>query len=367
MMLRMITKGILILVLAAAALAAAVLAFLYLWPSVGRMPDRAERAELERSSMHYYDGQFHNENEVRTMIGKTDPSSDRKKPRSVLRAETPALLTEQQPDSLSYTWFGHSSFLLRLGAVNILADPVFSERSSPVSFAGPRRFSELPIEAEELPEIDVLFISHDHYDHLDCRTIRAIHDRVGAFIVPLGIDSILRGWGVEAEKIHALDWWESEEICGMTFTLTPSQHFSGRNPLKSNSTLWGGLYIDSGQHRVYYTGDGGYYGVFTEVHSRLGAPELMIAECGQYDSAWAKIHMMPEETVQAGIDAGAEWLIPVHWGSFCICNHAWDDSIRRVTVAAETAGMRLASPEIGQTVEINDLPACTQRWWEAYE
>lgn len=366
-MVKVLFKVILILVLAVVILAAVCLAFLRFYPSVGKTPDKAERAELERTSEHYYDGQFHNENDVPTMTGKADPSSSRKKPVSTLGAAAPDFLTEPQPDALRYTWFGHSSFLLQLGGVNLLVDPVFSDRSSPVSFAGPKRFSELPVSAEDLPEIDVLFVSHDHYDHLDWRTIRTIKDRVGAFVVPLGIDAILRGWGVAAEKIHALDWWESAELGGVTFTLTPSQHFSGRNPLQSNSTLWGGLYVDDGLHRVYYTGDGGYYDVFAEVQRRLGAPALMIAECGQYDAAWASIHMTPEQTVQAGLDAGAAWLIPVHWGSFCICNHAWDDSIRRVTAAAETAGLPAAAPEIGRTVDYDALSDCGQRWWEAYE
>lgn len=366
-MLKMLFKVIGILALAAVVLLAVGLAFLRFWPAVGRMPDRDERAAWERSSAQYDDGAFHNEHETATMTGKPDPSSDRKRPRETLRAETPDLRTDPQPDALRCTWFGHSSFLLQLGETSILADPVFSDRSSPVSFVGPKRFSELPVAAEELPEIDVLFISHDHYDHLDYRTIRALKDRVGAFVVPLGVDAILRGWGVEAERIRALDWWDSVELGGTTFTLTPSQHFSGRNPLRSNSTLWGGLYIESGQHRVYYTGDGGYYEVFSEVRERLGAPELMIAECGQYDSAWAQIHMTPEQTVQAALDAGAAWLIPVHWGSFCICNHAWDDSIRRVTAAAETAGIQIATPEIGQTADYDELSDCTQHWWENYE
>ena len=224
-MLRMVLKLILFLALALVVLAAAGLAFLRFWPSVGSLPDRAERAQLERRSAHYAGGTFQNEHEITTMTGSADPSGDRKKPCAMLPAVT--------------------------------------------------------------PEIDVLFVSHDHYDHLDYRTIRALKDRVGAFVVPLGIDAILRGWGVEAEKIRALDWWESVELGGVTFTLTPAQHFSGRNPLKANSTLWGGMYADNGLHRVYYTGDGGYYEVFSEVRERLGAPELMLAECGQYDSAWA--------------------------------------------------------------------------------
>ena len=359
-------KAILIIALTAVMLAAIILLFLNLYPSVGKYPDKNERAELGKRSKHYSDGQFHNENAVTTMTGDAYPSSDRKIPKTLLRAKKPAFLTDPQPGDLSFTWLGHSSFLLQMGTTNILVDPVFSDRSSPVQFAGPKRFSELPLAADELPEIDVLFISHDHYDHLDYHLIQQIKDRVGAVIVPLGVDSILKGWGVDKERIIALDWWDSVEINGISFTLTPSQHFTGRNPLKGNRTLWGGLYLNDGVHRVYYTGDGGYNDVFGKVRERLGAPELMLAECGQYDTAWANIHMFPEETVQAGIDAGAEWLIPIHWGSFSICNHAWDDPIKRVTTAAETK-LQLATPQIGQTVSFPDIASYTERWWETYD
>ena len=345
--------------------AAVVIVFLFAYPSIGRVPNKAEQNTLNSRSDHCFDGQFRNENEVHTMTGEGYPASERKKPQNRIAACTPSFLSDAQEGDLSFTWFGHSSFLLQMGGRNILVDPVLGERISPVGFAGPKRFSELPLTAEELPRIDVLFLSHDHYDHLDYQTILAIKDRVASFTVPLGMDAVLEGWGVDAGKLHPLDWWESIEIDGVTYTLTPSQHFSGRNPLKRNRILWGGLYLDDGSHRVYYTGDGGYYDVFERVREQLGAPELMIAECGQYDPAWAKIHMFPEQTVQAGLDAGTDWLIPVHWGSFSICNHAWDDSIRRVTAAAEEARLPIATPRIGQTVSFPDIASFTERWWEA--
>ena len=355
-----------VILLAALLLILAVILFLYLSPSVGKAPGRAERESLDRMSAQHAGGVFRNEQQVSTLTGGERCAGTRKTPETLLPAEQPSFLPDPGENDLTFTWFGHSSFLLQIGGKNVLVDPVLGKRSSPVGFAGPKRFSELPLTAEELPDVDVVFLSHDHYDHLDYRTVRAVSGRTGAFVVPLGLDAVLRGWGVPAEKIRALDWWESTEIGGLSFTLTPSQHFSGRNPLRANSTLWGGLYLTGGDRRVYYTGDGGYYGVFSEVRERLGAPDLMLAECGQYDPSWAGVHMFPEQTAQAGLDAGAAWVIPVHWGSFCICNHDWDDPIRHVTAASEASGLRLATPRIGQTVDYTKIASFTEAWWEQY-
>lgn len=365
--LRRALRLLLVLLLTASGLMAAVIAFLFLWPSVGKLPGRQMRSELEGSSPWYTDGAFRNPATFRTITGKGWPPSERRIPDSLLPAVSPEFLTDPSGEDLAFTWLGHSSFLLQMGEVNILVDPVFSDRCSPVGFAGPKRFSEKPGTADELPDIDVLFVSHDHYDHLDYRTILQLKDRVGAFIVPLGVDCILEGWGVPPEKIHALDWWESVEMGGTVFTLTPSQHFTGRNPLRRNAVFWGGVYIDNGFHSVYYTGDGGYSDSFREVGERLGPPEVMFAECGQYDPAWEMMHMFPEQTVQAAADVGARWMIPVHWAAFCICNHAWDDPIIRVTSAAEAAGISLATPEIGRTVRLKDISSCSVRWWEGLD
>ena len=358
---------LLIMICVAAIILAAAFFFLRFYPSVGKLPDEDDRRIFAEQSKQYHGGQFRNENAVRTISGEGYPSSPRRKPKTKIPAERPELSAGTGPADLTFTWLGHSSFLLQTGGMNVLADPVLSGRSSPVSFAGPERFSEIPLSAEEMPRIDLLLISHDHYDHLDYRTIRKLRDKVDVFAVPLGVDAILRGWGIDEERIHALDWWESIEINGTTVTLTPSQHFTGRDPLRTNRTLWGGYYLRNEEHSVYYTGDGGYCGAFRQVCERLGAPELMIAECGQYDTVWPQVHMFPEETVKAAKDVQAGWTIPVHWGAFCICNHAWDDPARRVTAEAEKEDLLLATPRIGQTVDYSRIGSYREAWWEEYE
>ncbi|MCR5803084.1 MAG: MBL fold metallo-hydrolase [Clostridia bacterium] len=365
-MLKVIGIVLLILIIVILVILCAVLIFLFFAPSVGKLPDKSERESFSSKNDLYYDGKFHNENDVTTMSSGDPYSSSRKTPKTMIASSDPSLIENPEDGDLTFTWIGHSSFLLQMGETKILVDPVMSDRSSPVGFAGPKRFSELPWTTDELPEIDVLFISHDHYDHLDYQTIKAIKDKVGKVIVPLGVDTILKGWGVDEGKITALNWWESVTIDGITYTLTPSQHFTGRNPIKGNSTLWGGLYLSDGYHKVYYTGDGGYYDIFSRVGETLGAPDLMIAECGQYDPSWAKIHMFPEQTVQAGVDAKAAWLIPVHWGTFSICNTDWDDSIIRASEASKTSGLNLATPRIGQTVDYDEISSFTEAWWEEY-
>lgn len=367
MTVRMFGKIILVIACIVAVLIVAVLLFLRFSPSVGKLPDQDARDSFQGKTPLFYDGQFHNENTIGVMTGQGYDRSSRRTPKTVIKAEAPEVTSPLKKDDLTFTWLGHASFLLQMGGLNILADPVLGTYSSPVSFAGVKRFSEVPLSAGEMPQIDVLLLSHDHYDHLDYHSILELAPKVKQFVVPLGVDSILRGWGIEEERICALGWWENTEMDGVVFTLTPSQHFTGRNPLKGNRTLWGGYYISNTIHEVYYTGDGGYNAVFGKVREQLGAPEIMIAECGQYDPAWSNVHMFPEQTVQAGLDVQAQWMIPVHWGTFCICNHAWDDSIRRVTAAADENGLNLATPRIGQTVRWEEIGEAHEAWWEEYD
>ena len=220
---------------------------------------------------------------------------------------------------------------------------------------------------DEVPDIDVVFLSHDHYDHLDYKTIKAIDSKVQHYIVPLGVDSYLAGWGIEKDKLHPLNWWESIELDGVIYTLIPAQHYTGRNPLKPNTTLWGGIYFADDSHSVYYTGDTGYYDVFSRVYERFGAVDLMLADSGQYDAGWAQTHMNPRESVQAAKDAHAKWYIPIHWGAFALSNHAWDEPPKQATAAAGELGVNIATPRMGEAVRYDEIEQFTEAWWEEYE
>ncbi len=341
--------------------------FLTFAPQIGRAPDSSSRQAFALKTPLFYDNQFHNAKSTRVMTEKSAPKDARVRPQLLLPCATPDITTPLEDGDATLAWCGHSSLLFRLGAKFICIDPVTSDRASPVNFAGPKRFAEVPILPEAFPKLDVVFISHDHYDHLDYKLIQKIDSKVQKYLVPLGVDSYLIGWGVDSSKIHSLAWWESVKLDGITYTLTPSQHFSGRNPLKMNVSLWGGLFFTDGVRSIYYTGDSGYCDVFTEVFERLGAPDLMLADSGQYNVAWAEIHMTPNQSVQAAKDARAKWFIPIHWGAFVLSNHAWDAPPQLARTAAKELDVNVATPRIGQTIDLDNLVKYQEEWWKEYE
>ena len=364
LVLKTVGKAFLVLALILLLLIAAVMVFLKTWPGVGRTPDAAAVREYETRSPNWRGGQFRNETDMGLSMGERGEGSPNVRPSTAIPVVKNETVPAPEAGKLFVTWYGHSTAQVQIGEKNVLIDPVLSEICSPVSFVGVRRYSPLALEKENVPEIDLCFISHDHYDHLDRPTVMAIDGRVKRYLVPLGVDVILAGWGIERERISVLDWWDETDVDGLKCTLTPGQHFSGRNPLRRNATLWGGLYFTDGQYSVYYTGDGGYSGAFARVGERLGPPDLMLTETGQYNVAWKSVHMAPEESVQAAADAGARQVIPVHWGAFVLADHAWNDPAVRSVAAAERLGVSLAVPMIGQRVELTELPTCTDPWWD---
>jgi len=271
----------------------------------------------------------------------------------------------QQQGAPTLVWFGHSSYMIRFNGVTILVDPVFSERASPVQYAGSRRYPGTEqYTADDLPDADVVLITHDHYDHLDYGTIKKLKDRVKQWYMPLGVGAHLEYWGIAPEKIHELDWWETIALPGsLTLTATPARHFSGRG-FRRNQTLWTSYVLQSPQHKLFVGGDSGYDGSFKKIGERFGPFDLAILECGQYNWQWPYIHMMPEQTVQASRDLQARVLMPVHWAKFSLSLHAWYEPIRRATAEATRLQVPVTTPRIGEPVVLGQaLP--NSPWWPA--
>jgi L-ascorbate metabolism protein UlaG (beta-lactamase superfamily) len=258
---------------------------------------------------------------------------------------------------------GHSSHLLKLRGKWWLIDPVFGDRVSPVSWAGPMRFHAPPVALADVPPIEGLVLSHDHYDHLDVPTIEALKDRVQRYFVPLGVGQRLRDFGVPAERIEEFDWWQERQWGDVTVTAAPAQHFSGRTLWDRNKTLWASWSLKSGNERIFYSGDTGYFAGFKEIAQKLGPIDIALMENGAYDSYWPTVHMSPEETVQAFQDLGARTLYLVHNSTFDLAFHTWKDPLERVSALAAQRGINLATPEIGEVLTLGK-PRENRKWWE---
>ena len=361
-----IRKAIFILLITLAVLACAVGMFLLFWPSLGKNQSKKQQAEYVKRIDAFYDGTFHTPEEFQLIVPTEDKASDknlRLAPEGEIPVNKITELPKADTDELTITWFGHSTALLQIHGMRILIDPVLSEYSSPVGFMGAERMAEVPMTAEELPEIDILLISHDHYDHLDYQTIRDIDEKVKRYCVPLGVENHLEKWGVDPEKIHNMAWWEEVEIDGLTISATPGQHYSGRLPWGNNQTLWSGYYLQDEYHKVYYTGDTGYGEFFKEIRERYGEPELVLSEDGQYDPEWPYCHMNPQEVLKAAEDLGTDWLIPVHWAGFVLSRHAWDDPAEQLTTLAEDSEVSISTPKIGETVNFSNINQYQEKWW----
>ncbi|RSD28641.1 MBL fold metallo-hydrolase [Mesobacillus subterraneus] len=336
----------------------AVTLFLNLHPVFGGNP--SEKHEVEYKNLdHYVNGRFVNQVPTSMNMSFTDSFSMMKDFFSGDKERSPVgqiPISEINWDKInsdkdSLTWFGHSAFLLSIDHNKILVDPMLGPVASPVSFAGSKRYTGGLLHIiNEMPPIDAVFITHDHYDHLDYPSIRKLKDKVGHFFVPYGVSTHLIRWGVAEDKITDLNWWEETEFKGLTIALTPSKHFSGRGPFNRNSTLWGGWVILGKQTRFYTSGDGGYDQHFKEIGEKYGPFDITLIEGGQYDRRWSWVHMTPEEAVKAHLDVNGKIMMLIHWGSFTLAYHGWTEPIERAVVEAEKEKVNLIGPEIGETV-----------------
>jgi L-ascorbate metabolism protein UlaG (beta-lactamase superfamily) len=265
-----------------------------------------------------------------------------------------------------FIWYGHSVLLLRMNNMNILIDPMFGPDASPIGPITTKRFSKNSLEViDQLPEIDLLLQTHDHYDHLDYASIKKLKNKVKQYWTGLGIGRHFAKWGIAKEQIREFDWWDDAEFEGLNIAYTPSRHFSGRGTNDRAKSLWGGWVITSAQNRIFWSGDGGYGEHFKEIGERLGPFDIGFMECGQYNELWHEIHMYPEEAVWAAQDAGCRMALPVHWGGFTLALHHWQDPIERFIAEAREKNLAILTPEIGE-ISILDSQQETESWWENY-
>ncbi|AXW64500.1 hydrolase (plasmid) [Ralstonia solanacearum] len=260
---------------------------------------------------------------------------------------------------------GHSTVLLKLRGVFWLTDPVFSERASPVQWLGPKRFHPPPIALADLPDIEAVILSHDHYDHLDRETVLALAPKVKHFLTPLGVGDRLIDWGIAADKVRQLNWWQSAMVGGLQLTATPAQHFSGRTPFDGNRTLWASWVLIDDDLRIFFSGDTGYFPGFKAIGDRFGPFDLTLMETGAYDPRWSYVHMLPEQTVQAHLDLRGRRLLPIHNGTFDLALHAWQEPFERVAAAARARAVEVLTPAIGMPFDMVH-PGPTPAWWRPH-
>ncbi|GAB3359557.1 MBL fold metallo-hydrolase [Lysobacter tyrosinilyticus] len=275
---------------------------------------------------------------------------------------------EAAPDRSLFR-LGHSTMLLKLRGGFWITDPVFAERASPVQWMGPKRFHAPPIALDDLPPLRGVILSHDHYDHLDRDTVVQLAKTTGVFLTPLGVGDRLIAWGVDPAKVRQFDWWEGTSIDGVQFTTTPAQHFSGRGMFDGNKTLWASwVIVDDTKPtalRVFFSGDTGYFDGFKEIGRRFGPFDVTLLETGAYDPQWPYVHMQPEQTVQAHQDLRGRWLVPVHNGTFDLAMHGWTEPFERVLALSSERGIALATPHMGERLDLSAPHAGTPWWREA--
>lgn len=339
----------------------------------GRHSDK--RKSLYAKSPQYRNGKFVNKMDTSwdTSFSSTvSMMKDFLKGNPERRPGAPLPMTAFSPGSntasaAKVTWFGHSAFLLEIEGKTILFDPMFGKAPTPFPVRNQRYSRELPFRIEELPVIDAVVLSHDHYDHLDYGSIMKLKGKVKKYFAPLGVGAHLQRWGISPEIIQEHDWWDEFSFEGLQLACAPARHFSGRSFTDRNATLWCSWIIIGQETKIFFSGDGGYGPHFKEIGEKHGPFDLTLMECGQYDARWAAIHMLPEETVQAHKDVKGKLLIPVHWGAFTLSLHAWHDPVKRAVRAAEKSGTEIITPMIGETVSIGSNEYPKSAWWQLNE
>ena len=345
--------------------------------ALGAAPEGERLARIKRSP-NYRDGAFRNPEATQMTTSGSTWKTIRQwlggheqrvppGPLPIVRL-TKASFAQPPASGLRATWLGHSTVLVEIDGARILFDPVWARRASPSSLIGPKRFHEPPLALDDLPPLDAIVASHDHYDHLDRGVVRALARSAAQskarFVVPLGVGAHLERWGVAADRITELDWSESTTVASLKLTATPARHFSGRGLNDGNHTLWASWSVAGPTHRIFHSGDTGPFPGFLDIGAAHGPFDLTLIKIGAYGDTWPDIHLTPEQAVDAHSKLRGKTLLPIHWGTFNLAFHAWDEPAERVVVAATAAGARLIMPRPGESIEPASAPAA-KPWWRA--
>lgn len=336
--------------------------------SIGGRPDGARLERMRRSS-RFRAGAFHNTHRgtssmptnQRDVLRRFRDSADTRKPRQPI----PVVSASRAPATagLHVTWFGHASALVELDGVRVLLDPVWGERCSPSRHVGPKRLHAVAVPLSGIGRVDAVVISHDHYDHLDMDTIRALAEQTEAvFLVPLGVGAHLDTWGVPSERVRECDWEEGQDIGGVRVTAVEAQHFSGRG-LRRDGTLWASWVLAGPSGKVFFSGDTGYFPEYARIGAEHGPFDVSLMAVGAYDPAWRDIHLDPEEAVAATTELRGGLLLPIHWCTFVLAPHPWAEPVERLLVATATSGVPVVIPRVGERVDVS-APPSLDAWWE---
>ncbi len=334
--------------------------------ALGAKPS-GQRLERISQSPRFVDGRFQNTLpaiadglSLATLRDYVVGGSDYRKPAESLPVQVRAGL-DKPTSELRITWLGHSTLIVELDGARILVDPVWGSRASPSRFIGTKRFYTPPLAIEALPPIDAVVISHDHYDHLDLPTVRALASKIGRWVVPLGIGSHLERWGIEPTLISEVDWWDEVKVGDIRLVSTPARHFSGRSLTDRDTTLWSGWAFIGAEQRAWFSGDTAMTPEFREIGERLGPFDVTMIETGAYHASWSDVHLGPEQALKAHAMVNGRLLVPVHWGLFDLALHGWTEPAERVRVAAMAGGVPVAFPLPGQSITPTAFPS--ERWW----
>jgi L-ascorbate metabolism protein UlaG (beta-lactamase superfamily) len=366
--------GIILLILVAiiVVIVASIIIYVYTAPVFGAKPSRKKR-KTYREYDNYKRGKFSNIMPQFTVFESAEFKDESLHPKEtrtpdfelpIVRLDKASFDTKIEAPRI--TWFGHSTLLVEMEGKTLLIDPMFGGVASPLLTVGNQRFKPgLPLSIEDLPAIDAVLMTHDHYDHLDYESILAIKDRVPQFFIPLGMHGHLRRWGIPAAKIQEFNWYEETKLGDIRLVFTPSHHYSGRSWRDRFLSLWGGWIMQSSNHNIYLSGDGGYGPHFSRIGEEYGPFDFAMMECGQYSRYWRQNHLFPEEAAKAAHDVKAEIIMPIHWGGFALAMHSWDDPVKRFLEAAATYEIPVTTPKIGEFVLLDEkTPLPSSHWWE---